>query len=98
MVMSIREEKHQHGASREASGVFYQYASIDVLNLYEMAAKGTKTHKCYNHDGTEFITVDIKKTIDAIGKGKVKLRQVRSGKDAGQQCVCVQDLPENCII
>lgn len=89
--------QHKHGSSQMAVGNLYQYASIDVLALYTMAQK-QKTHKCYNFEGDHYAEVDLKKTIDAIGKGKVKLRKVGSGPNKGQQCVCIQDLPKDCYI
>ena len=87
---------HNTGASKEAVGTLYQFASMDVLKFYEMAMK-QKTHKCYSHDQKSYAEIDLKKAMTAINTGKVKLRKVGiAGECKGQQVICVQDLPADC--
>jgi hypothetical protein len=87
---------HTSGASKEAVGNLYQFASMDVLKFYEMAMK-QKTHKCYSHDQLSYAEVDLKKAMTAINTGKVKLRKIGiAGECKGQQVICVQDLPSDC--
>lgn len=87
---------HIFGASKEAVGDLYQFASIDVLKFYEIAMK-QKTHKCYSHNQLSYAEVDLKKAMNAISAGKIKLRKIGiNGECKGQQVICVQDLPSDC--
>lgn len=87
---------HISGASKEAVGDLYQFASIDVLKFYEIAMK-QKTHKCYSHNQLSYAEVDLKKAMNAISTGKIKLRKIGiNGECKGQQVICVQDLPVDC--
>lgn len=87
---------HLSGASKEAVGDLYQFASIDVLKFYEMAMK-QKTHKCYSHSQLSYAEVDLKKTMNAINTGKIQLRKIGFNGDCkGQQAICIQDLPSDC--
>ena len=87
---------HPSGASKEEVGDLYQFASMDVLKFYEMAMK-QKTHKCYSHDQRSYAEVDLKKAMNVVNTGKIKLRKIGiNGECKGQQVICVQDLPSDC--